>query len=87
LESALADSLYAGYLKNQETTWARLHSHDSMRIPEGLKYATVGGLSREMVERLERVRPRTFGEARSIPGLTVAAASALLCQLSIDQSN
>jgi tRNA uridine 5-carboxymethylaminomethyl modification enzyme len=60
LESALADSLYAGYLKNQETTWARLHSHDSMRIPEGLKYATVGGLSHEMVERLERVRPRTF---------------------------
>jgi tRNA uridine 5-carboxymethylaminomethyl modification enzyme len=86
LESALADSLYAGYLKNQETTLARLHSHDGLRIPEDLKYGTVGGLSREMVERLERVRPRTFGEARTIPGLTVAAASALLCQLSISQS-
>ena len=87
LESALADSLYAGYLKNQETTLARLHSHDGLRIPEGLKYETVGGLSHEMVERLERVRPRTFGEARNIPGLTVAAASALLCQLSMSQQS
>lgn len=87
LESALADLLYAGYLKNQETTLARLHSHDGLRIPEGLKYETVGGLSREMVERLERVRPRTFGEARNIPGLTVAAASALLCQLSLPQQS
>jgi tRNA uridine 5-carboxymethylaminomethyl modification enzyme len=81
LESALADSLYSGYLKSQESNLARLRSHDSLAIPHTLKYENVGGLSREMIERLERVRPRTFGEANRIPGLTVAAASALLFEL------
>jgi tRNA uridine 5-carboxymethylaminomethyl modification enzyme len=81
LESALADSLYSGYLRSQESNLARLRSHDSLAIPHTLKYENVGGLSREMIERLERVRPRTFGEAKRIPGLTVAAASALLFEL------
>jgi tRNA uridine 5-carboxymethylaminomethyl modification enzyme len=81
LESALADSLYSGYLKSQESNLARLRTHDSLAIPHTLKYETVGGLSREMIERLERVRPRTFGEAKRIPGLTIAAASALLFEL------
>jgi tRNA uridine 5-carboxymethylaminomethyl modification enzyme len=73
--------LYSGYLKSQESNLARLRSHDSLAIPHTLKYENVGGLSREMIERLERVRPRTFGEAKRIPGLTVAAASALLFEL------
>lgn len=83
LESALADSLYEGYLKTQEANLTRLNGHDSLRIPAGVSFSSIGGLSHEMVERLERVRPRTFGEARRIPGLTVAAASALLYQLNL----
>jgi tRNA uridine 5-carboxymethylaminomethyl modification enzyme len=77
LEAALADNLYAGYIRAQSTVIQRLKHHDSVRIPAGLDFRTLNGLSHEMVERLERSRPQTFGEARAIPGLTAAALSTL----------
>ena len=81
LESALADSLYSGYLKAQTVTLERLHQHDSLRIPPSFTFSGLSGLSNEMVERLERTKPRNFGEARRTPGLTPAALSTLLVQL------
>jgi tRNA uridine 5-carboxymethylaminomethyl modification enzyme len=81
LESALADSLYSGYLKGQTMTLERLHQHDSLRIPPSFAFTGLSGLSNEMVERLERTKPRSFGEARRTPGLTPAALSTLLVQL------
>ena len=77
LETALADNLYAGYIKAQETVINRLNHQDATRIPADLDYRAVNGLSNEMVERLERARPMTFGQARSIPGLTAAALTTL----------
>jgi tRNA uridine 5-carboxymethylaminomethyl modification enzyme len=77
LESALADSLYAGYIKAQEAVIRRVHHHDAASIPADLDFRTLSGLSHEMVERLERARPLTLGEARRIPGLTAAALSTL----------
>ena len=77
LEAALADNLYAGYIRMQAATTQRLKHHDSIPIPAGLDFKTLDGLSHEMVERLERTRPQTFGEARAIPGLTPAALSTL----------
>jgi tRNA uridine 5-carboxymethylaminomethyl modification enzyme len=77
LEAALADNLYAGYIKAQETVIRRLNHNDDIPIPRDLDFRALEGLSREMVERLERARPVTFGEARSVPGLTPAALSAL----------
>src|ERR1043166_4834099 len=77
LEAALADNLYAGYIQVQNAAIQRLRHHDSVRIPAGLDFSTLDGLSHEMIERLERSRPRTFGEARAIPGLTAAALSTL----------
>jgi tRNA uridine 5-carboxymethylaminomethyl modification enzyme len=78
LDFALADSLYAGYLKSQEAVVERLRHHDSTPIPEKLDFRLLNGLSHEMIERLDRARPMTFGEARRIPGLTAAALSTLL---------
>ncbi|HKO60682.1 MAG TPA: tRNA uridine-5-carboxymethylaminomethyl(34) synthesis enzyme MnmG [Pyrinomonadaceae bacterium] len=78
LEFALADNLYSGYIKTQEAAISRLNSHDTTPIPSTLSFRTMSGLSHEMVERLERVRPRTFGQARTIPGMTPAALSTLL---------
>jgi tRNA uridine 5-carboxymethylaminomethyl modification enzyme len=83
LDSALADSLYTGYINAQRSTMERLHQHDALRIPGDLNFDNLNGLSHEMVERLERARPRTFGEARRIPGLTAAAQSTLLVQLNL----
>ena len=83
LEAALADNLYAGYIRAQEAVIRRLKHHDSTRIPLDLDFRTLDGLSHEMVERLERTRPQTFGEARVIPGLTAAALSALYVAASL----
>jgi tRNA uridine 5-carboxymethylaminomethyl modification enzyme len=87
LESALADNLYAGYIKVQEATIKRLNHHDSTQIPAELDFRSLSGLSHEMVERLERARPRTFGEARSIPGLTAAALSTLYVAANLPAQN
>src|SRR5262245_38216220 len=81
IETALADYLYAGYLDSQNQTSRRLRQHDTLAIPDNLSFKTVGSLSHEMVERLERVRPRNFGDARRVPGLTPAALSNLLVYL------
>jgi tRNA uridine 5-carboxymethylaminomethyl modification enzyme len=78
LEFALADNLYSGYIKSQESVIQRLHSHDTLRIPNGLDFRSLNGLSHEMAERLERAQPVTFGAARRIPGLTAAALATLL---------
>jgi tRNA uridine 5-carboxymethylaminomethyl modification enzyme len=83
LESALADNLYAGYIRAQEIVIRRLKHHDSTPIPIDLDFRTLDGLSHEMVERLERTRPQTFGEARVIPGLTAAALSTLYVAASL----
>lgn len=80
-ESALADLLYVGYIDNQSATINRLHQHDTMRVPSDLTFGAIDGLSHEMVERLERARPLTFGQARRIPGLTPAALCLLLVHL------
>jgi tRNA uridine 5-carboxymethylaminomethyl modification enzyme len=77
LQAALADNLYSGYIKAQEGVIRRVHHNDATSIPASLDFKTLNGLSHEMVERLERARPLTLGEARKIPGLTAAALSTL----------
>jgi len=84
LEAALADNLYAGYIRVQDVVVRRLRHHDTTPIPEGLDFRALNGLSHEMVERLERTRPQTFGEARAIPGLTAAALSTLYIAASLN---
>ena len=85
LETALADHLYAGYLDTQATTIRRLNQHDALNIPAAFSFREVGSLSHEIVERLERARPESFGQARQIPGMTPAALSNLLVHLTANQ--
>jgi len=85
LQSALADSLYAGYLESHNATVTRLFQHDGLRIPPDTHFGEISGLSNEIVERLERARPTTFGAARRIPGLTPGALSTLLVFLTARQ--
>jgi tRNA uridine 5-carboxymethylaminomethyl modification enzyme len=81
LRTALADSLYSGYVIKQQAATERVNHHDALRVPSEFTFVDVGGLSHEMVERLERARPSTFGQVRNIPGLTPAALSAVLVHL------
>jgi tRNA uridine 5-carboxymethylaminomethyl modification enzyme len=64
---------FSGYLDQQKKSIARLKSAESVHIPEWLDYSIISGLSREMRETLERVRPATIGQASRIPGVTPAA--------------
>jgi len=86
IQSGLADSLYAGYIEAQRLNLRRLHQHDGLQIRPDFSFRGVSGLSHEMVERFERARPLTFGEARRIPGLTPAALSMLLVHLAVRQA-
>jgi len=81
LETALADSLYSGYIEKQKLATERVNHHDSLKVPESFQFRSVSGLSNEMVERLERAQPRNFGQVRKIHGLTPAAVSTVLVHL------
>ena len=87
LETALADHLYAGYLDAQDAGLRRLNQHDAVNIPNGFSFQMVGSLSHEIVERLDRARPQSFGQARRIPGMTPAALSNLLVYLTANQQS
>ena len=66
---------FAGYLEQQKRSVEKLKAAEAVAIPEWLEYRTISGLSREMQETLERVRPVTIGQASRIPGVTPAALS------------
>jgi tRNA uridine 5-carboxymethylaminomethyl modification enzyme len=68
---------YAGYLDQQRKTMEKLRTSEAKSIPEWFDYAAVSGLSREMNEKLTKIRPQTLGQASRIPGVTPAALSLL----------
>jgi tRNA uridine 5-carboxymethylaminomethyl modification enzyme len=75
LKSVETEIKYAGYLSQQEKAIERLKRSEEKMIPDWFDYKSVSGLSREMNEKLNRVRPRTLGHASRIPGVTPAALS------------
>jgi tRNA uridine 5-carboxymethylaminomethyl modification enzyme len=75
LKSVETEIKYAGYLDQQTKSIERLKRSEQRTIPDWFDYAKVSGLSREMNEKLNRVRPRTLGQASRIPGVTPAAVS------------
>ena len=82
LESALADSLYRGYIETQNVSNGRINHNDNLKIPTELNFGLVDGLSNEMSERLNRAKPQTFAQVRKIPGLTPAALATVLVYVS-----
>jgi tRNA uridine 5-carboxymethylaminomethyl modification enzyme len=75
LKSVETEIKYSGYLDQQSKAIERLKRSEQRLIPDWFDYARVSGLSREMNEKLTRVRPRTLGQASRIPGVTPAAVS------------
>ncbi|MGB7548617.1 MAG: tRNA uridine-5-carboxymethylaminomethyl(34) synthesis enzyme MnmG, partial [Terracidiphilus sp.] len=66
---------FAGYLEQQKKSIDKMKAAEALAIPEWIEYGSISGLSREMRETLERVRPITIGQASRIPGVTPAALS------------
>jgi tRNA uridine 5-carboxymethylaminomethyl modification enzyme len=75
LKAVETEIKYAGYLDQQTKSIERLKKAEQRAIPDWFDYSKVSGLSREMNEKLTRVRPRTLGQASRIPGVTPAAVS------------
>ncbi|WP_119716792.1 tRNA uridine-5-carboxymethylaminomethyl(34) synthesis enzyme MnmG [Cognatilysobacter tabacisoli] len=80
-EQVEIETKYAGYLERQREDIARQQRHEHTAIPASFDYAVVSGLSAEVRQKLERVRPETVGQAQRIPGMTPAAVSLLLVHL------
>ena len=77
---------YEGYLKQQTNEIDKMRKAESRRIPLDFEYHAIPGLSREMIEKLSRVRPTTIGQASRIPGVTPAALSILHIQLEMNSN-
>jgi tRNA uridine 5-carboxymethylaminomethyl modification enzyme len=85
LERVSIELTYAGYLRRQEAEAARLSRADAVRVPDELDYRAIPGLSREVVEKLEAVRPRSVGQASRISGVTPAAVAILMTHIGLHQ--
>ena len=74
---------YAGYLSQQLRSIGKMQRAEGMRIPSWFDYTIVSGLSREMQQTFQRVRPLTLGQASGLPGVTPAAVSLVHVYLEI----
>src|SRR5437660_4579719 len=77
---------YEGYLKQQDREVEKLRKAESRRLPADFDYASMAGLSREIVEKLSRIRPKSIAQASRIPGITPAAISILLFHLEMNRN-
>jgi tRNA uridine 5-carboxymethylaminomethyl modification enzyme len=73
IKSVETEIKYSGYLDQQKKAIEKLRKAEERGIPVWFDYSQVSGLSREMQEKLTRVRPMTIGQASRIPGVTPAA--------------
>ncbi|HQB35167.1 MAG TPA: tRNA uridine-5-carboxymethylaminomethyl(34) synthesis enzyme MnmG [Syntrophorhabdus sp.] len=69
---------YHGYTERQQDMIERTKKLEGKKIPLSTKYDEVSGLSREVIEKLTRVKPISLGQASRIPGVTPASITALL---------
>ncbi|MCH7741527.1 MAG: tRNA uridine-5-carboxymethylaminomethyl(34) synthesis enzyme MnmG [Proteobacteria bacterium] len=75
------DCKYEGYISRQQEEIDRIAAQQEMQIPDVIEYRSIRGLSNEVCEKLETVRPGTIGQAGRISGVTPAAVSLLLIYL------
>jgi len=72
---------YAGYIQRQEEQVGRLRKLEGLKLPSDLDYKSIPGLTREIVEKLQKIRPLSLGQASRISGVTPAAISILMIYL------
>jgi tRNA uridine 5-carboxymethylaminomethyl modification enzyme len=77
INELVEDARYAPYLERQAEEIARMRRDEHVALPPSLDYASIPGLSNEMVDRLRMARPETLGAAGRVRGITPAALSAI----------
>jgi tRNA uridine 5-carboxymethylaminomethyl modification enzyme len=83
LTSVETEIKYGGYIQQQERQMERMKDAERRPIPADFGFQGIPGLSREVQDKLEKVRPSTLGQAGRIPGVTPAAVAVLDCYLSL----
>ena len=83
LTTVETETKYSGYIAQQERQIDRLKGSEQRQIPGDLVFRSIPGISREVGEKLHRVRPVTLGQAARIPGVTPAAVAILDVYLSL----
>jgi len=68
---------YEGYVNRQQEIVEKFQKMENVRLPEGIDYAQISGISREVCEKLMRIKPRSLGQASRISGITPAAITLL----------
>lgn len=81
VEQVEIDHKYEGYIDRQKMEIARVSSQQNMNLPLDMDYSVIQGLSNEVVQKLNDVKPATLGQAGRISGVTPAAVSLLLVYL------
>ena len=85
-ECSVADEVeiqvkYAGYIQRQEEQVSKIQKLESLRLPHNLNYKSIPGLTIEIVDKLDKIRPLSLGQASRISGITPAAISILMIYL------
>jgi tRNA uridine 5-carboxymethylaminomethyl modification enzyme len=74
-------SRYEGYIKRQQEAVDRMKQVEGKKIPKGMTYDCIPGLSTELKMKLMKIEPSTIGQAERIPGMTQAAITAILIMM------
>ena len=82
MEKVEVELKYAGYLRRQQAAIDEMRRLENRLLPEDIDYAAIGGLRREAQEKLNRIRPRSIGQASRISGVSPADVSVLIVYLS-----
>ena len=72
---------YAGYIDRQQIDIEKMRKHENTLLPDTLDYKQVTGLSNEVVQKLNHIKPATLAQAGRVSGVTPAALSLLLVHL------
>jgi len=81
------EARYEEYIRRQKEAVERFREAERKKIPVGIDYAAIPGLSNELRIKLDAVRPSSFGQAQRIPGMTQAALAAILVYLKKKEMN
>jgi tRNA uridine 5-carboxymethylaminomethyl modification enzyme len=83
LTTVETETKYSGYIAQQDRQIDRLKNSERRAIPGEFSFEAIPGISREVSDKLRRVRPATLGQAARIPGITPAAIAILDVYLSL----
>jgi tRNA uridine 5-carboxymethylaminomethyl modification enzyme len=75
------DAHYKGYLDRQDADIRSFRKEEGIRIPSDFDYSSISGLSNEMVEKFEKARPFSLGQAGRLDGVTPAALTLVLSRI------